>query len=46
MQGTRGSNQDQQQRIARGTKFSPPHFLYEAVTRRSKRRLSRIAKGH
>jgi hypothetical protein len=30
---------------SRGTKFSSPHFLSEAVTRRSIRRLSRIAKG-
>src|ERR1019366_6852166 len=29
----------------RGTKLSQPHSLREAVTRRSKRRLSRIAKG-
>jgi hypothetical protein len=29
----------------RGTKFSSPHFYGEAVTRRSIRRLSRIAKG-
>jgi len=28
-----------------GTKFLGPHFCYETVTRRSLRRLSRIAKG-
>jgi hypothetical protein len=30
---------------SRGTKLSFPHFHSEAVTRRSTRRLSRIAKG-
>jgi hypothetical protein len=29
----------------KGTKFSAPHFCYETATRRSPRRLSRIAKG-
>jgi hypothetical protein len=40
-----GSNQDQTAAAAPGTKFSTMNFAYEAVTRRSKRRLSRIAKG-
>jgi hypothetical protein len=31
--------------ISRGTKLPLPHFLREAVARRSIRRLSRIAKG-